>query len=150
MHTFAKIYWKTEGRAKSIPIYTPFNQLNLEQPDSYLENVKGKWKQTLRHSYGIHEVSYNVFQFSQSKGNYWKNLSLIYYFIDIMLIHNCFTTPILICYNLHNIFGSQNPIFLSSTSHVPLLNIVALIINFLCLATFEIYKRNSNKKYYKG
>lgn len=29
MHTFSKVFWKTEGRVKSIPIYTPFNQLNL-------------------------------------------------------------------------------------------------------------------------
>lgn len=54
MHTFSKLFWKTQGRVKSIPIYTPFNQLNLEKPDSYVENVKLKWRQVLRHSYGVH------------------------------------------------------------------------------------------------
>ena len=61
MHTLSKLFWKTEGRARSIPIYTSFNQLNLEQADSYISNVVGKWQQALRHSYGIHEVSYNMY-----------------------------------------------------------------------------------------
>ena len=28
-HTSEKAFWKTQGKAKGIPIYTPFNQLNV-------------------------------------------------------------------------------------------------------------------------
>ena len=136
MHTFSKVFWKTAGRVKCIPIFTPFNQLNLQQPGSYLSNVAGKWNQTLRHSYGIHEVSYNIFEFSASKRKTFRGLCYVYYFIDIMLIHNCFTTPLVLFYNLTNLLGSANPHFLREQLYMQLVIPSAVVVNMMCLATF--------------
>lgn len=149
MHTFSKIFWATEGRVKSIPIYTPFNQLNL-QTDSYWENVYQKWNQTLRHSYGIHEVSYNIFKFSIAKVKTLRGFCYIYYFIDIMLIHNCFTIPLIFIHQIYSMIGSTSPSFVAHEGVLQFLAVGSCVLNVASLLTFEVFKRYSNKRFYKG
>ena len=39
MHTTLKASWKTEGETISVPIYVPFNQVNLETGKGYCSNI---------------------------------------------------------------------------------------------------------------
>ena len=45
MHTTLKAYWKTSGNIKTIPIYVPFNQVNILTGNGYWEDVKAKFWQ---------------------------------------------------------------------------------------------------------
>ena len=44
-HTILKQVWKTNGRARSIPIFVPFNQLNLATGKGYCNDMKAKFWQ---------------------------------------------------------------------------------------------------------
>ena len=57
-HIVMKAVWKTEGRAKAIPIWTPFNQTNLSTGKGYCSDMKAKFWQVERHGTGVLEVAY--------------------------------------------------------------------------------------------
>lgn len=149
MHTLSKLIWRTDGRARSIPIYTSFNQLNLEQPDSNWSNIKGKWNQVLRHAYGIHEVSYNMYEFANCKKKTLRGWCFILYFIDIMLVSNCIGIPMILTFQVFTLFGSTNPYFLAHSATLDFLLKVCLVLNALVLLTYDVFKRYTNKRYYK-
>ncbi len=44
-HTCLKVYWKTNGYMKSIPIYAPFNQVNLSTGEGYFEDIIARFWQ---------------------------------------------------------------------------------------------------------
>jgi hypothetical protein len=44
-HTLQKAYWKTGGQIKAVPIYTPFNQINISTGNKYFENVLARFWQ---------------------------------------------------------------------------------------------------------
>ncbi len=46
MHTTLKASWKTAGETISIPIYVPFNQVNLETGKGYFNNIEAKFWQS--------------------------------------------------------------------------------------------------------
>ncbi len=44
-HMFHKTFWKTKGEVKGIPIFTAFNQLNVQVDDSIVSNLVAKFWQ---------------------------------------------------------------------------------------------------------
>ena len=44
-HIVFKAIWKTNGRAKGIPIWTPFNQTNLSTGKGYCSDINAKFWQ---------------------------------------------------------------------------------------------------------
>lgn len=44
-HTCQKVYWKTNGDMKTVPIYVPFNQVNISTGGGYIEDVIARFWQ---------------------------------------------------------------------------------------------------------
>ena len=57
-HTTQKAYWKT-GDIKTVPIYIPFNQVNISTGRGYWEDMKARFWQAERHARGVADVAYN-------------------------------------------------------------------------------------------
>ena len=57
-HTTLKSYWKTQGDMKTCPIYTPFNQVNIETGKGYWEDIKARFWQAERHAKGVADVAW--------------------------------------------------------------------------------------------
>jgi len=150
MHTFSKVFWKTGGKIKSVPVYTPFNQLNLQSNDSYISNIKAKWLQTLRHAYGIHEVSYALNEFSTAKKVTLRGLAFTFNLMDALLIHNCFTVPIVAYAQVFMYLweNTENAYLRSQIDYFHYSSLFTLFLNVICLLTYEIYKRYTNARFY--
>ena len=59
-HTILKAVWKTRGKARSIAIFTPFNQVNLATGKGYWKDIKAKFWQAERHGTGIIDAAYGL------------------------------------------------------------------------------------------
>jgi hypothetical protein len=92
IHNFSKIYWHRKGDAYSVPIYTPFNGLNLDCGDNYVENCKGKFWQAVRHGNAIFECSYNIYEFARQKTKTLKSYLFLWYYLDMVLYNTTFST----------------------------------------------------------
>ena len=57
-HTTQKAYWKTEGDIETIPIYAPFNQVNLSTGNGWVEDVLARFWQAERHAQGIADLAW--------------------------------------------------------------------------------------------
>jgi hypothetical protein len=44
-HTTQKAFWKTSGEAFNVPIYVPFNQVNVQTGAGYIEDIKARFWQ---------------------------------------------------------------------------------------------------------
>lgn len=60
LHTFMKTVWKTEGKVRGIPIYVPFNQLNLSTGGTVWQDLKARFWQAERHARGVADVAYMI------------------------------------------------------------------------------------------
>ena len=58
-HTTQKAYWKT-GDITTVPIYVPFNQVNISTGRGYWEDMKARFWQAERHARGVADVAYNM------------------------------------------------------------------------------------------
>ena len=58
MHTFLKATLKTNGQLRTHPIFTPFNQLNVETDKGYLEGIMARFWQAERHARGCADFAY--------------------------------------------------------------------------------------------
>lgn len=45
-HTTMKALWKTQGEVQSVPIYVPFNQVNIATGKGYFKDIEAKFWQT--------------------------------------------------------------------------------------------------------
>lgn len=45
-HTTMKALWKTQGEVRSVPIYVPFNQVNIATGKGYFKDIEAKFWQT--------------------------------------------------------------------------------------------------------
>lgn len=59
-HTTQKAIWKTKGEAKAIPIYAPFNQLNLATGSGYCADLEARFWQAERHARGLGDIAYTI------------------------------------------------------------------------------------------
>jgi len=59
-HTAMKAYWKNQGEIECIPIYTMFNQVNVETGRGYKADVIARFWQAERHVRGLLDVAYNI------------------------------------------------------------------------------------------
>jgi hypothetical protein len=57
-HTLQKSFWKTNAEVKTVPIYTPFNQVNISTGDKYIENVLARFWQAERHAQGVADIAW--------------------------------------------------------------------------------------------
>ena len=52
--------WKTQGEAITVPIYAPFNQLNLATGSGYLADLEARFWQAERHARGLGDIAYTI------------------------------------------------------------------------------------------
>ena len=57
-HTTQKAYWKTGGKITTVPIYAPFNQVNISTGNGYVEDVLARFWQAERHAQGISDLAW--------------------------------------------------------------------------------------------
>lgn len=57
-HTTLKCFWKTKMNIKAVPIYVPFNQVNISTGNGYCADVKARFWQAERHAKGVADVAY--------------------------------------------------------------------------------------------
>ncbi|KAJ2956663.1 hypothetical protein NQZ79_g7509 [Umbelopsis isabellina] len=59
LHMWLKCFFKTDGAARSAPIYVPINLTNV-QADGYLSNMYARYVQATRHYNGVADVAYTL------------------------------------------------------------------------------------------
>ena len=80
MHMCLKAMFKTNGEVKTVPIFTPFNQLNIQTGNGALADVKDKFWQVERHARGVADIGYCLNMLSKNKWRLktvWMTLSLL-------------------------------------------------------------------------
>jgi hypothetical protein len=70
-----KVCWKTQGQAETVPIYVPFNQLNLETGQGYLADIQARFWQAERHSRMFDDIPYTINMLKKEKKN-WKTIRM--------------------------------------------------------------------------
>ena len=66
-HTALKAYYKTGGNVRTIPIYVPFNQVNICTGDGYVSDVMARFWQSERHIQGCADFPWSFRMLKQSK-----------------------------------------------------------------------------------
>lgn len=59
LHMWLKCFFKTEGLARSVPIFVPINLTNV-QTNGYLANLNARYVQAKRHYNGIADLAYTL------------------------------------------------------------------------------------------
>lgn len=59
MHMWLKCFFKTDGHARTAPIYVPINLTNV-QCEGYLSNVNARYVQAKRHFQGVADLGYTL------------------------------------------------------------------------------------------
>jgi hypothetical protein len=59
LHMWLKCFFKTDGTARSAPIFVPINLTNV-QADGYLSNMYARYVQATRHYNGVADVAYTL------------------------------------------------------------------------------------------
>ena len=78
-HTTQKAFWKTKGDLVSVPIYVPFNQVNVQTGNGYWSDVEARFWQAERHAQGCADVAYNFNMLLKTKFFSFKSLLIVYY-----------------------------------------------------------------------
>jgi hypothetical protein len=77
--------WKTQGEAITVPIYAPFNQLNLATGNGYCADLEARFWQAERHARGLGDVAYTCARLFREPFN-WKTfwMSIVVFEIFFM------------------------------------------------------------------
>lgn len=59
MHMWLKCFFKTDGHARTVPIYVPINLTNV-QCEGYLANINARYVQAKRHFQGVADLGYTL------------------------------------------------------------------------------------------
>ncbi|CEP10977.1 hypothetical protein [Parasitella parasitica] len=68
MHMWLKCFFKTDGHARTAPIYVPINLTNV-QCDGYVKNIYERYVQAKRHFQGVADLGYTLRQMVDSYKN---------------------------------------------------------------------------------
>lgn len=145
LHTTQKAFWKTGGEIITVPIYVPFNLLNITSEKGYVADVKAKWRQCVRNTEGCADVAY-CFKMLFSKK--FRTTNLIMFF----LVFETFALPtvlpwVFLSTFIQALFSSND--FLPHGSLPVFLGII-IVGNTLAYLLYEIFKRRSNTIFYHG
>ena len=150
-HTTQKAFWKTEGDMINVPIYVPFNQVNVQTGEGYWKDVEARFWQAERHAQGCADVAYNFNMLLKTKYCSFKSFLVIYY------IFECFAIPAILPWTGISLFYQNNLLykFTKASPELYSLNTVSRFFNVISLLTvifwgmFEIFKRYTNRVVYK-
>lgn len=84
-HTTQKAYWKTHGEIITVPIYVPFNQLNIQTDRGYFGDIYARFWQSERHAQGVSDVAYELKMLFSQKFRL-KNFLVVYLIIEVFAL----------------------------------------------------------------
>jgi len=84
-HTTQKAYWKTGGNITTLPIYVPFNQVNIATGNGYFEDVLARFWQAERHAQGVSDLAWE-FKMLFSHKFRPMNLVIFYQILETFLM----------------------------------------------------------------
>ena len=134
-HTNQKAFWKTNGEAFNVPIYVPFNQVNVQTGEGYIQDVEARFWQAERHAQGCADVAYNLQMIQKTKLVTLKSLTMVYYILE------CFCLPALVPWVGISSFLQNNIFFYlweAPPGIIPV-DIMVWLINITTLLTFVFY-----------
>lgn len=88
-HTTIKAFWKTKGEIETYPIYTPFNQINIQTGKGYMPDIEARFWQAERHARGVADVAYNINMLIRQP-LIWRTFLVAYQVIE------CFVLPAIV------------------------------------------------------
>lgn len=81
-HMMLKLFWKTNGKMETVPMYVPFNQTNVQTGQGMIQDMKAKIKQITRHALGVADVAYNLKQLYQRRVFSLRSIGIVCYMVD--------------------------------------------------------------------
>lgn len=91
MHMWLKCFFKTDGLARTAPIYVPINLTNV-QCDGYLANIYARYQQAKRHFQGVADLAYTLRNMLASYKNRQKEC-----LVDYKMTTSCFYDKLSAC-----------------------------------------------------
>lgn len=148
-HTTQKAYWKTGGEIITVPIYAPFNQVNIATGNGYIEDVKARFWQAERHAQGCADVAYEFKMLFNSKFRL-MNIAIWYQILET------FALPAIVPWIFLSLMLQTNILYRGVDEPPELLDpvFISILFNILSVGStigylfYEIIKRRSNKILY--
>ena len=149
-HTNQKAFWKTNGKSFNVPIYVPFNQVNVQTGKGYIQDVEARFWQAERHAQGCADVAYNINMLLKTQIWTPKALLIIYY------IAECFMIPAIMPWIAFSTFLQNNIFFyfwekpegIIPVTYMLIVMNLTTVLSLFFWGFYEIFKRFTNKKLY--
>lgn len=147
-HTNQKAHWKTQGKSFNVPIYVPFNQVNVQTGKGYMKDVEARFWQAERHAQGCADVAYNINMLLKTQLWTFKSILMTYF------IAECFILPAVMPWIAVSTFLQNNVYFYfwekpEGIIPIPIMFILMNVSTLLSMSlwgSYEIFKRYTNKK----
>jgi hypothetical protein len=148
-HTTQKAYWKTNGEVITVPIYAPFNQVNISTGKGYCEDVKARFWQAERHAQGCADLAY---EFKMLFTHKFKLMNFVVFF----QIFETFVLPGILPWVFISLIFQSKILYMNGEPPelIPQASL-SIIFNFMTVASgtgyilYEIFKRRSTTIIYK-
>jgi hypothetical protein len=148
-HTTQKAYWKTGGEAIAVPIYVPFNQLNLSTGNGYKEDVLARFWQAERHAQGTSDLAWEFKMLFTQRFNLQN-------FIVFYQVFETFTFPAILPWVFISMFLQTNVLYRGVDPPAEVANAAlnSVLFNILSVVStvgyllYELLKRRSNSIIY--
>ena len=147
-HTTQKAFWKTKGEIRTVPIYAPFNQVNIATGKGYVQDVLARFWQAERHAQGVADVAYNFKMILNQK---FKPMNFVLFY----QIFETFSLPALLPWVLVSMIVQSKIVGDDRVNELypPLL--MSIVFNGMSIGStigyflHEVLKRRSNTYIYK-
>lgn len=148
-HTCQKVYWKTNGEMKTVPIYVPFNQVNISTGNGYVEDVIARFWQAERHAQGCADLAWSIKMILNSK---FRLMNLVIFFQVLETFALAGILPwifISLMLQQHILYqGVPKPTELMDPLVLTILFNILTVVSTLAYFLFEVFKRRANKIIY--
>lgn len=149
-HTTQKAFWKSKGKMTTVPIYVPFNQVNLATGNGYMADCKARFWQAERHAQGVADMAYNINMLLKTKFRL-RNLAMFYLALEMIVV------PGVLPWVFISLIVQQQIVFRINPSEDNLFDTTFMFVMFTILNVFsavsyilfEGFKRRSNSTIYK-
>lgn len=142
-----KAHFKTNGEAKGVPIFIPFNQLNIQTGNGYVADIKAKFMQLERHARGLIEIGYCFLMTFRSSSKFCS-FSALLFLLDNYLMPIFLPYPVASVIFEDRVLGWDAPdgILAPSTFWI-MFNIFNFLGMGVCLF-YQYYRRKAEKIIY--
>lgn len=148
--TYEKIYLDNHGEIYSRVILVPFNQLNIDTGNGWIQNFRAKWTQNVRHGAGLNEFNYVSYRGLTSKTIHWKDLKIVLTLFQLMFLQVAVYMPLLSYTTFEPFFTSTYNERKDHFETIKNIKIALLVLSLIHCISFELYKRYCNKRFFGG